>query len=262
MANKKIVSAKDAKNKDYSKAVEKETANLRSKNRKKNSMKFRIPAVILWVLAIGCEAAAVWMLNLNNMTWLYVALGADALFVIVGSLLWKKANHVSPCTSKSKAVCFLQNQLGVIMALVAFIPFGIILLKGAKNVDVKTKKILAVVVGVLLLGSVGASIDYTPATPESVEAAELVASASGEFGGTVYWTRFGKSYHLDPECSTLSRSTILIEGTLEEAFEQKRFDPCDVCAGGDIAKEQAAEIAADLEDGVPVEVDAEATTAP
>ena len=247
MAKKNFVSAKDAKKGDYSKGTSKDTSTARTEGRKKNAMKFRIPAIILWVLAIGCEAVAVWMLNLNNMTWLYVALGVDALLVIIGSLLWKKANHISPCTSKSKAVCFLQNQMGVIAALLAFIPFGIILLRGAKNVDAKTKKILAVVVGVLLLGSVGASIDYTPATPDSVAAAELVASASGDFNGTVYWTEFGKSYHLDPECSTLSRSTNIAYGSIEDAFELKRNDPCDICAGGDLAKEEAAKLIQEAE---------------
>ncbi len=243
MPEKKIVSAKDAKKGDYSKAKNKDTSKLRSENRKKNAMKFRIPAIILWVLALGCEALAVHLFNIlpaDNMVWLFVVLGADALFVIIGSLLWKKANHVSPCTSKSKAVCFLQNQLGVVMALLAFIPFGILVLKGNKNLNAKTKKILVSVIAVLLLGSVGASIDYNPATIESVEAAELSASASGEFTGTVYWTVFGKSYHLDPDCQALSRSSVIIEGTMQEALDANKLDPCDFCAGGDIAKETAA----------------------
>ncbi len=243
MPEKKIVSAKDAKKGDYSKAKNKDTSTLRSENRKKNAMKFRIPAIILWVLALGCEALAVHLFNIlpaDNMLWLYVALGADALFVIIGSLLWKKANHVSPCTSKSKVVCFLQNQLGVIVALLAFIPFGLLVLRSDKNLDAKAKKILVVVVGVLLLGSVGASIDYNPATIESVEAAELEASATGEFTGTVYWTVFGKSYHLDPDCQALSRSSVIIEGTMQEALDANKLDPCDFCAGGDIAKEAAA----------------------
>jgi hypothetical protein len=243
MPEKKIVSAKDAKKGDYSKAVSKDTSNLRQENRKKNAMKFRIPAIILWVLALGCEALAVHLFNIlpsDNMVWLFVVLGADALFVIVGSLLWKKANHISPCTSDSKIVCFLQNQLGVIMALIAFIPIGILVLKGNKNLNAKTKKILVSVIAILLVGSVGASIDYSPATPESVEAAELAASASGEFTGTVYWTVFGKSYHLDPECQALSRSTVIIEGTLQEALDANKTDPCDFCAAGDKAKEQAA----------------------
>jgi len=239
MADKKIVSAKDAKKGAYSKAVDKDSTELRSENRKKNAMKFRIPAIILWVLALGAEAAAVYMFNINQMTWLIVALVVDAVFVIIGSLLWKKANHVSPCTSKSKVVCFLQNQLGVIAALLAFIPFGIYFLKNSKNLSPKMKQIIAVLLGVLVIGSVGASIDYRPATPESVAQAEEAAAANGTFSGTVYWTQFGKSYHLDPDCSSLSRTTVLIQGTIEEAFEQKRFDPCNFCAGGDTAVPQA-----------------------
>ena len=47
---------------------------------------------------------------------------------------------------------------------------------------------------------------------------------------TVYWTRFGKSYHLDPNCHTLMRSSKVYQGTIEEAFEANRTDPCDFCA--------------------------------
>ncbi len=236
MAKKKIVSAKTGE------VVEKETSTLRKENRKKGAKKFRIPAIILWVAAIGFEVVAILLLRYNYITpWLWIALGIDAACCIIGSLLWKKANRISPCTSDSKAVCFFWNQLGVIACLLAFIPFGIILLSGAKNLDPKLKKILLIVTGVLVLGSVGASIDYNPPTEADVLAAEEEAAAQGDFDGTVYWTMFGKSYHLDPECFTLSRSTTLFEGTIEEAFEHGKTDPCDFCAGGDQLKQNTEE---------------------
>lgn len=42
----------------------------------------------------------------------------------------------------------------------------------------------------------------------------------------VYWTPNGKSYHSRKNCSTLSRSKVINEGTLEES---NKSDPCDVC---------------------------------
>jgi len=216
-----------------------DAAKARTADRKKRAMKYRIPAVILWVLAIGCEVVAVLLFNRNLITpWLWIALAADAALVIAGSLLWKKANHTSPCTSDSKVVCFLQNQMGVIVALLAFIPFGIILLSSDKELKGKQKQLLLIVTAVLVVGAVAGSIDYRPATPESVQAAEEEAAASGDFDGTVYWTQFGKSYHLDRACYTIVNSEVVYEGTIEDAFAEKRFDPCDICAGGDQAKEQ------------------------
>lgn len=42
----------------------------------------------------------------------------------------------------------------------------------------------------------------------------------------VYWTPNGKSYHTTKNCSTLSRSKIILEGTIEESG---KYDPCDRC---------------------------------
>jgi hypothetical protein len=232
MAKRKIVSAKTGE------VVEKETADLKKENRRKGAMKFRLPAIILWILAIGAEIAAILVFNNsqtigdNFLIWVIVALVVDAILCIVGALLWKKANRISPCTSKSKVVCFFWNQMGVVACLLAFIPFGIILLKGAKNLDPKNKKILLIVTAVLVAASIVPSIDYRPPTPESVEEAEQIAIEEGRYDGVAYWTEHGRSYHFDTECYTLARSEFLIEGTLDEAFEANRKDPCDICAGG------------------------------
>ncbi|MEG0774781.1 MAG: hypothetical protein RR409_15760 [Clostridium sp.] len=42
----------------------------------------------------------------------------------------------------------------------------------------------------------------------------------------VYWTPNGKSYHYDKNCSTLSRSKVIIQG---EFSTVPKSDPCDVC---------------------------------
>lgn len=42
----------------------------------------------------------------------------------------------------------------------------------------------------------------------------------------VYWTPNGKSYHTTKNCSTLSRSKTILEGTIEESG---KYDPCDRC---------------------------------
>lgn len=43
---------------------------------------------------------------------------------------------------------------------------------------------------------------------------------------TVYWTPNGKSYHTTKNCSTLSRSKTILEGTIQESG---KYDSCDRC---------------------------------
>lgn len=200
---------------------------------KKSAGGLRIGAVVLWVLAILFEVGTIYMLNIAETTFAIIGIILDAICCIAGSLLWKKANRISPTRSKNKLVAFLWNQMGVIACLVAFIPLGLFLLLKADKISPKMKKIIAAIAAVAFLGSTGASIDYNPPTPESVAQAEAEAQmVNADFDGNVFWTRWGKSYHLDENCQALARSETLISGTLEEAFEAKRNDPCDFCAGG------------------------------
>jgi len=55
------------------------------------------------------------------------------------------------------------------------------------------------------------------------------SSSSSSSGGTYYFTPNGKSYHSSKNCSTLSRSKNILEGTLSEAIAQGKSDPCDRC---------------------------------
>lgn len=48
----------------------------------------------------------------------------------------------------------------------------------------------------------------------------------------VYWVSGGKSYHYSKDCTTLKRSKVILEGTLDEAFAQGKTDPCNLCVNG------------------------------
>ncbi len=124
------------------------------------------------------------------------------------------------------------EQHGVIAAIIALAPLIVLFLKD-KKLDPKKKKILAIVAVAALLIAGLSSVDWNPPSQEDLEAAQA------EVGdGTVYWTAFGKSYHLDPDCHTLKNSATIYSGTVEEAFAASRNDPCDYCA----LEEAAAEI--------------------
>jgi len=220
---------------------------------KGNSKTLRLIAIILWVLAIGAEVGALLLFNRAIYDWkLYTALIIDALLVIAGAQCWKAANRINPSHSKSKFVKMIWDQMGVLVAFVAFIPFGILFILNAKNLPKKTKTALIAVLSVLFLGTVGASADFAPTSPEDLEQQVMeekaaLAEQGVDVGDTVYWTTYGKSYHLDPNCFTLARTKPenLHSGTLEEAFANKRTDPCDFCAlpevadAGDTAEDSA-----------------------
>lgn len=55
---------------------------------------------------------------------------------------------------------------------------------------------------------------------------------TGDLSRTAYWTRSGKSYHFSRECPSLSRSKNIYEGTLQDALNANKTDPCNNCAGG------------------------------
>lgn len=48
---------------------------------------------------------------------------------------------------------------------------------------------------------------------------------------SVYWTPNGGSYHAVDWCYTLSNSSNIINGTLDEAFDNGKTDPCSKCVG-------------------------------
>jgi len=151
--------------------------------------------------------------------------------VIVGAQLWKKSNRIDPASEKNKFKFWLWNNMGVIVSVIAFVPMIVLLLKN-KELDAKTKKIVSIIAAVALVIAGGASYDFNPVSQEDQEAMRAEAMQNMDADGDVFWTPFGKSYHMDENCQSLQRSATLINGTLDEAFEAKRFDPCDFCAGG------------------------------
>ena len=55
---------------------------------------------------------------------------------------------------------------------------------------------------------------------------------TGSLSRTAYWTKSGKSYHFSKSCPSLSRSKNILSGTLQDALNAGKKDPCNNCAGG------------------------------
>ena len=195
-----------------------------------NATGLRVGAIVLWLAALGFEFLA-WFVFIGkiNLTFLpaipllIVFLVLDLACVIIGSQLWKKANHIKPASEKNKVLFWLWNNMGVIVCAIAFVPF-IILALTDKKADKKTKAIATVAAVIALLIGGVTSIDWNPVSAEQQQAAKEAIE------GNVLWAPFGKKYHIDETCQALNQSETLTEGTVEEAIADGRTRLCAFCA--------------------------------
>ncbi len=199
-----------------------------------NAAGLRVGAVICWIVAIAFEVLG-FLIYLEKImiSWLPTLAGIiavlvlDLIFVIIGSILWKKANHIDPASEKNKVKFWLWNNMGVIAMAICFFPFIILVLTN-KEADKKTKTIATVAAVICLLIGGVASYDFNPVSSEMKEAAMDVLGSE-----TVYWTTFGKVYHTHDDCSHLNQSETLTYGTVEEAIAANRVRLCKTCANRD-----------------------------
>ena len=199
-----------------------------------NAGGLRAGAVILWVVAIVFEILAVLVLfgkiNITFMPQLWQLIAfivLDLVCVIIGSQLWKKANHIKPASKQNALKFWLWNNMGVIVSCFAFVPIIILMLTN-KDLDKKTKTIAVIAAVIALIIGGAASIDYNPVSQEELTAAEAALGST-----TVYWARFGKVYHTHDDCSALNVSEQLTYGTVDQAIAEGRTRLCKFCAKRD-----------------------------
>lgn len=100
-----------------------------------------------------------------NITWLIVLIVVDLIFAIIGAVLWKKSNRLDPASEKDKFNFFMQSQLGLVVAIIAFLPL-VIFIFTSKNLDGKQKVIAdgIAVVALVIAGVTG--FDFNPPSIE------------------------------------------------------------------------------------------------
>ena len=201
---------------------------------KERGKKYRIFAIVLWIIAIIFEVIGILRLsgvdilsNISITTFLIVCILLDLAFFIPGSLLWKKANHIDPFSEANKSKFWMLNNLGTILSVLAFLPIIILVLTN-KDLDKKSKTIVTTIAALALVIAGVSSYDFNPVSREQLEKAEKeVMNVSG--GSTVYWAPHSKKYHVDPDCPAFSQSETVYEGTVKQAFEKGLTDPCRRC---------------------------------
>lgn len=202
--------------------------------RKGSALPFRIGAIALWVLGIACEVTAILVANgtlflpaFSQMVWIIVWIVADLVLVVAGSQLWKHANHLCPASKENKLAYWVQTDLGIIIAAIAFAPIVIVLLSN-KNLDKQTKRIGSIVAVIALIAALASGIDYHPTTQEDLDQAEAGAAVLAD-DGLAYWTPFGEVYHFNPDCQYIKNSGTIYSGTVQDALDANRDRGCSGC---------------------------------
>lgn len=215
---------------------------------KRRSAALRWTAAVLWGLAIIGEAVGIfWLLRQRVFVgedgtlvrdsdtgllqeqgvtaefpqWAFIALlvllVSIAALSIAGSVLWKKANRLDPARKADKTRFFVQNQLGAIIAVVAFLPL-IILIFLDKDMD-KGQKTAAGIVGIALAAlALVLGIDFDPPSVEQYTADQsAVIQLLGQ--DEVVWVDGGEVYHVCDEVSAIQTGSEIRTGTTGEAVE-------------------------------------------
>ena len=145
-----------------------------TQDQKGASKRLRIYAILCWIVAIGGEIAGIYMLlklrmfdtaSGGNLPLLIGLLVGIAVFAIAGSMLWKAANKHSPATKAEPFRFFVQNQLGAIISLIAFLPL-IVLIFMDKDMDPKNKQIAGGIGAVLAVLATMMGVSLKPPSVE------------------------------------------------------------------------------------------------
>lgn len=200
---------------------------------KGKATRLRVIAGILWFFAIGAQVAAISLLFKkpeNMMTWIIILIVVDLALAVTGSILWKKSNRLDPASEKNKLLFFMQSQLGLVVAIIAFLPLIIFIITN-KDLDAKQKGILGGIAGVALLIAGVTGVDFNPPSVEEyTEQTARVEELTGK--NWVYWTKFGTKYHLFDDCHSINTdaTTEIFQGTVAQARELKNItELCQFC---------------------------------
>lgn len=141
-----------------------------TQGQKAAAKRLRIFAALSWVIAIGGEITGIVLLRQHkfdhgNLALLIGILVAIAIFAIAGSLMWKAANRHDPASKADQFRFFIQNQLGAIITLIAFLPL-IVLIFMDKDMDPKNKKIAGGVGAVLAVVATLMGVSFQPPSVE------------------------------------------------------------------------------------------------
>ena len=201
---------------------------------KAKAKQFRLFAFLMWIIAIAGQVFAILkLIHDDTLVWLIVVIVVILGLAIGASILWKKANRLDPASEKNKVKFFVQNQLGAIMGVLAFLPLVILILTN-KNISGKTKGIAGSIAVVAMLVAGISGVDFNPPsvekyTKEINEQTSTLKKLNFD-NDNVYWTKSGNKYHIFEDCSHIKGRESITNGTVKLSFEQKGIsEMCKTC---------------------------------
>jgi len=141
-----------------------------TQDQKGAASRLRIFAALAWLVAIGGEVAGIVLLKQHkfdhgNLPLLIGILVGIAVFAIAGSVMWKSANKQDPASREDAFRFFVQNQLGAIITLIAFLPL-VVLIFMDKDMDPKNKKIAGGIGAALAVVATLVGVSFKPPSVE------------------------------------------------------------------------------------------------
>ena len=207
-----------------------------SEEAKGKAMKFRIFAFVAWIAAMAGQVYAIFNLISNEkLMWLIGAIVVILALALTGSYFWKQANRLDPASEKNSTKFFIQNQLGAIMGILAFLPMVVLILMN-KDLDGKTKGIAGTVAALAMVAAGVGGADFNPPSVEKYTKEIQEKTAEAKLAGidtdNVFWltdgTR-GNKYHAFDDCQYLKGKGVS-NGSIKESFEHKgSSELCKVC---------------------------------
>lgn len=190
-----------------------------SAENKGKATQLRIFAALAWVGAILAQIGAIYYISHAQPINIWIPIlimGVDAVLAITGGMLWKKSNRLDPPSEANKFLFNLQSQLGLIVAIIAFLPL-IIFIFTSDKLDKKQKGILGSIAVLLMVVAGVAGTDFNPASQEAYAAqTQVVEALTGQ--DLVYGTKSGSKYHLYEDCQYLKSENVkeLNHGTVAD----------------------------------------------
>lgn len=205
-----------------------------SEESKGKAKQLRMFAFLAWFIAIAGQIFAILkLIHDETLVWLIVVIVVILALSVTGSMLWKKANRLDPASEKDRTKFFIQNQLGAIMSVLAFLPLVILIFMN-KDVDGKTKGIAGSIAVVALLIAGISGVDFNPPSiekyTEEINAQTSIVKDLNFDNDNVYWTRAGNKYHIFEDCQHIVGRDEINNGTVKESWEQKGISElCKTC---------------------------------